>query len=176
LGAKALPERSPLAAGVQDFSIGTLVGHLQDAILVGLGLMHRDLQSSKKNAVFAKPVFGGKGVFYSQGPDSFVVWASVMEKTGSVRCYCSCGGEEMKENVGARVRMGVSSTCSHAVAHLLALHAVALKLLCESVADLLHRRPNLDGSPARPTDVNAEPAFEGKDGRSVHGVAYNRIM
>ena len=176
LGAKALPVRSPLAEGVQDFSIGTLAGHLQDAILVGLGLMHGDLQSTKRKAVFVRPVFGGKGVFYSQGPDSFVVWASVTDSTGSVRCYCSCGGEDLKENVGARVRMGVSSTCSHAVAHVLALRAVALKLLCASVPDLLRRRPNLDASPSRPTDVHAEPAFVGKDGRSVHVVAYNRIM
>jgi len=176
LGAKALPVRSPLAAGVQAFSIGTLVGHLQDAILVGLGLMHGVFQSIKKNAVFVKPVFGGKGVFYSQGPDSFVLWASVVDNTGSIRCYCSCDGNELEENVGARVRMGVSSTCTHAVTHFLALHAVALNLLCDSVADLLCRRPNLDGSPTCPTDVHAELAHEGKNGRRVHVVAYNGIM
>jgi len=174
LGAKGLLQRPlPLAKG-QDFSIGALTNHLQDAILVGLGLIPRSIRTSGSKAAVVCPVFGGRGVFYSLGIETIVVWAST--KDGVVACYCSCGGDDLKENVGARVRSGVSSSCSHAIAHSLALRAVALHLMCTSVPNLLRHRRALDGAHAVSTDVEAALVFEDDGGRAAHMVSYNRIM
>jgi len=174
LGAKALLSKPESLADGQDFSIGTLVGHLQDAVMVGIGMMHQDVRSSASKAALVRSVFGGRGVFYAHGVEVFVVWASATD--GAVGCYCSCGGDELKENVGARVRTGVSSSCSHAVAYSLALRAVALHLMCESVPGLLHKYNVLDGGSVKATDVEAFLVFEGADGRAAHVVAYNKIL
>jgi len=174
LGAKALLPKAPPLSGGQDFSVGTLVGHLQDAVMVGLGLMPLDVRSSRSKAALVRPVFGGRGVFYAHGIEAFVAWAAA--KDGVVGCYCSCGGDDLKENVGARVRTGVSSSCSHALALLLALQAVARHVMCTSVPELLRRHQAVDGGRVSATDVQAEPVFEGADGRAAHVVAYNRIL
>lgn len=170
LGGKGLPPGQRATALGQDFSVGTLVGHLQDAIMVGLCLTHEEFRTSASTAAFMQPVFGGLGVFYALETDVFVVWAS--RKDDKDGCYCSSGGADLTENVGARVRMGLSSTCSHAVAYVLALRAVSLNLLCASVTDLLRRRPALDGSGTCPDDVRVAPVHDGQS----YVVAHNRIV
>lgn len=174
LGSKTLrPQPRPLAEG-EDHSIAGLVGTVQDAIMIGLGLMQLDVRTAKSKAAVVRPVFGGRGVFYALGADVFVVWAALTG--GAVSSYCSCGGQELKENVGAHVRMGMSSSCAHAAAHILALRAVALHVVCASVPDLLRLYPSLDGSLVTPADVQAVQVFEGDDGRATHVVAYNQLL
>lgn len=174
LGAKALPAKSPSLAGGPDVLLSALTGHLQDAIMVGLGMLQQDVRSSMSKAALVRPVFGGQGVFYAHGSDVLVAWAAA--KDGAIGFYCSCGGEELKENVGSRVRTGNSSSCRHAVAYSLALRAVAQRFMCGSVPELLRMHPTLDAGQSTGTDVDTTSVFEGDDGRATHVVSYNHIL
>eukprot|EP00168_Porphyra_purpurea_P011659 TRINITY_DN2968_c0_g1_i1.p1 TRINITY_DN2968_c0_g1~~TRINITY_DN2968_c0_g1_i1.p1 ORF type:complete len:191 (+),score=32.20 TRINITY_DN2968_c0_g1_i1:912-1484(+) len=142
--------------------------------MIGIGLMQHDLRSSSSKAVLVRTVFSGRGVFYAHGAEVFVVWAASTDEVFG--CYCSCGGDELNENVGARVRTGVSSSCTHAVAYSLALRVVAIHVMCASVPSLLHQHSVLNGSGVKDTDVDAFPVFQGADGRATHVVAYNKIL
>lgn len=174
LGAKALRPAPALPEAAQHLDIGALVGCLQDALMVGLGLIHQDVRPNRSKVAVARPVFGGRGVFYARGAEVFVAWAAA--KDGAVGCYCSCGGDQLKENVGARVRTGTSSSCRHAAALCLALHALAQHLLCASVPELLCLHPDLDGGSIAAMDVGVVPAMQGDDGGAAHVVAYNGIL
>eukprot|EP00168_Porphyra_purpurea_P011660 TRINITY_DN2968_c0_g1_i2.p1 TRINITY_DN2968_c0_g1~~TRINITY_DN2968_c0_g1_i2.p1 ORF type:complete len:310 (+),score=43.41 TRINITY_DN2968_c0_g1_i2:831-1760(+) len=168
-----LSKQWSLAAG-QNHSIGTLVGHLQDAVMIGIGLMQHDLRSSSSEAVLVRTVSSGRGVFYAHGAEVFVVWAASTDEVFG--CYCSCGGDELNENVGARVRTGVSSSCTHAVAYSLALRAVSIHVMSAPLPSLLHQYSVLNGIGVKDTNVDAFPVFKGADGHATHVVAYNKIL
>lgn len=76
LGGKSLPAKPAPLSGAQDILIGTLVGHLQDAVMAGLGLMREDVRPSAPKAAVVRPVFGGRAVFYAHGYEVFVVCAA----------------------------------------------------------------------------------------------------
>lgn len=170
---KSLPPKLPLAA-VEDMSISALTGHLQDGIMVGLGLRDLDVRTSSSKSALVRPLFGGRAIFCSHGQDVFVVWAAT--KDDAIGCFCSCGGDMLNENVGARVRTGESSTCRHAVSLSVALHAVANHTMCRSVPDLLRKHPSLDGGLVEGTDVDTCLVSDDDVGRGTHVVSYNHIF
>ena len=168
------PRRAPHRRPVADMSILNLSGQLQDAVLVGIGLLHEDFRAAGAVGPVARPLCGGRAVCVAGGGGSpFIVWSATNK--GSACFYCSCGTDALDENVGARVRMGDSSTCRHAIAHTLALKGVAAHVRCESVAALLKRFPAIDNTHARAVDVHCEEVSSRLDGSAMHGVGHNRI-
>lgn len=121
-------------------SISTMSARLQDAVLVGIGLLQEDVVASNATRELLRPVLWGRAIVFSKA--SIVVSAAVKNK--NVAFFCSCGSDSLDENVGANVRMGDSSTCHHAVAYSLALLAVAKYLMLASVTALLSRHPVLN--------------------------------
>lgn len=160
------------AADLDADSISTMYGELQDAILEGLGLLDEELNRNNVASV-VPPVLRGSSIFYSRASTSFVVWAAALK--ANVCFYCSCGAENGEENAAARLRMGVSSRCRHAVAFALALRGVAQHVLCASVADLLHRYATFDNSGATATHVTAVEVEVDNAGQRTHVVRYNGI-
>ena len=173
-GAAAQPHRAPQRRPVTETSIATLSGQLQDALLVGIGLLHEEFRATGTAGSVARPLCGGRAVCVAGGGASpFVVWSATKE--GVAGFFCSCGTDALDENVGARVRTGESSTCRHAVAHALALKGVAAHVGCESMPALFERFPALDNAHARPVDVHCEEVSSFDDGSAMHGVGHNRI-
>ena len=173
-GAAAGPRRAPRRRPVVDTSISTLSGQLQDALLVGIGLLHEEFRATGTTGSVTRPLCGGRAVcVFGGGGSPFVVWSAT--KKGVAGFFCSCGTDAMDENVGARVRTGESSTCQHAAAHALALKGVAAHVGCESVLALFQRFPALDDAHARAVDVHCEEISSLYDGSAMHGVGHNRI-
>lgn len=155
-----------------DISSTRLASRLQDAILLGVGVVNEELNSSRVDGM-QRPVLGGRAIFHRLKKQSVVVWAAMAN--GVVGNYCSCGGENLEENVSARVRTAVSSSCGHAAAHARALRAASVHLQCASTADFLNKYPALNNSNAVVSHAVAVKVVDEVDGSRAHVVGYNGI-
>lgn len=145
---------------------------LQDAILVGVGVLDEELNKAAGDGV-QRPVLGGRAIVHRHDSRLVVVW--VAQAKMGVRHYCSCGGENSEENVSARVRTAVSSSCRHASALALALRDVIAHLRCSSAFDLLRKYPMLNNLRASSAEALSVEVENSSDGSRAHVVGYNGV-
>lgn len=64
--------------GMNDLSVGALANGLQDAVLVGLGVLPEGVIPPGSTAVVIRPACQWRAVFFFKSNSAFVVWAAIV--------------------------------------------------------------------------------------------------